>query len=73
MVGRTFLLANGSAGEAPEGCAKIGIVEGVNKRVDGAVDPSHPGEAEHEILEDGRPGQEGYQQVINEEGQPASN
>jgi len=73
VVGRTLLLADGPAGEPPEGSAEVRIVEGVDERVDGAVDPANPGEAEHEVLEDGGSRQEGYQQIIDEEGQPASN
>lgn len=59
------------AGEAPEGRPEVDAVEGVDERIDGAVEPSQPGQSLGQHVAGLVLGQEGGDQIVDEEGQPA--
>jgi len=61
------------AGEAPEGRPEVDAVEGVDEGIDGAVEPSQPGEGLGQHLAGLVLGQKWCDQIVNEEGQPAGN
>lgn len=59
--------------ESPKGCPKVHAVESIDERIHGAVDPAEPGQAIGHIATDQVLRQERYDQVVEEEGQPAHN
>lgn len=57
--------------QTPEGKPKVGIIKRINERIDGTVQPAQPRQRRHGVFAEQLVWQKRYQQIVNEERQPA--
>lgn len=70
---RLLIFATFTKCQTPECDSEVGVVEGIDERIDGAVDPPEPRQKWHQNLADRFRLEERNGQVINEKRQPAGN